>query len=83
MGNWKILPLGALLLGSAAAVSAAAAAPERTHGVATAAQTQDDSHRAKADKPLVMLVCRETRGQTRSAGIRAADLTCSTRWAES
>jgi hypothetical protein len=77
-----MMPLAALLLGSvAAALPAAAAQPERGQRIATAAQAQDESVRAKADKPLVMLVCRETRSQGRSAGARAADLTCSTRWA--
>jgi hypothetical protein len=77
-----MMPLAALLLGSvAAALPAAAAQPGRGQRVAAVTQPQEDNARAKADKPLVMLVCRETRSQGRSAEVRAADLTCSTRWA--
>lgn len=78
------MPLAALVLGSVAtALPAAAAQNEAGTAPRTAAVAapREELPRAKVERPLVMLVCREARGGRREAGTKAADLTCSTRWA--
>jgi hypothetical protein len=78
MKQWKIVPLAALLMGSAAAV---AAQPE-TSRVAAAPPSPRGEGGAKVDKPLVMLVCEEVRAERRArSGARLATLSCRTRWA--
>lgn len=76
-----MLPLAALLLGAAGAVLPAAAAAQRG-SPSLAAAPRAQTPQTKPDKPLVMLVCREIRGgQKTGTSVRAADLTCVTRWA--
>lgn len=84
MRDWTKMPLAALLLGSVAtALPAAAAQGEANPGarVAAAVPRGDAPQATKAGKPLVMLVCRETRGARRDPGVRTGELACSTRWA--